>query len=67
MLGPVSFRFQNTLCHYEHVIGCNYVCVPFQVKAERPNAILGVICGALCISEVAFRKRFADYQALLER
>lgn len=43
------------------------VCVPFQVKVERPDAMLGVICGSLCISEDAFRKRFADYQALLER
>ena len=38
-----------------------------QVKAERPDPVLGVICGSLCISEQAFRKRFADYQAHLER
>jgi biotin carboxylase len=38
-----------------------------KVKAERPDPMLGVICGALCVAEVAFRKRFADYQALLER
>lgn len=52
------------------VINRSGVCgirVPFQVKAERPDPMLGVICGALCISEVAFRKRFAEYQALLER
>lgn len=29
--------------------------------------MLGVICGSLCIAEEAFRKRYADYQALLER
>ena len=44
---------------------CVMVCL--QVKAERPDAMLGVICGSLCIAEVAFRKRFADYQVLLER
>ena len=43
------------------------VCVPYQVKAERPDPMLGVICGALCIAEVAFHTRFADYQVLLER
>ena len=37
------------------------------MKAERPDPMLGVICGALCIAEVAFHKRFADYQVLLER
>jgi len=37
------------------------------MKSEKPDPILGVICGSLCISEEAFRKRFADYQALLER
>jgi hypothetical protein len=26
-----------------------------------------VICGSLCIAEQAFRKRLADYKALLER
>ena len=47
---------------------CVIVCsIPLQVKAERPDAMLGVICGSVCIAEVAFRKRFADYQALLER
>ena len=38
-----------------------------QVKVERPDPVLGVICGSLCIAEQAFRKRFADYQAHLER
>lgn len=38
-----------------------------KVKARRPDTMLGVICASLCISEEAFRKRFADYQALLER
>jgi biotin carboxylase/biotin carboxyl carrier protein len=37
------------------------------VKAQRPDTMLGVICGSLCIAEEAFRNRFADYQALLER
>ena len=37
------------------------------MKAGRPDPILGVICGSLCIAEQAFRKRFADYQAHLER
>ena len=38
-----------------------------QVKSEKPEPILGVICATLCIAESAFKKRFADYQALLER
>ncbi len=29
--------------------------------------MLGVVCASLCIGEEAFRKRSADYQALLER
>uniref|UniRef100_A0A1X7VP53 Uncharacterized protein n=1 Tax=Amphimedon queenslandica TaxID=400682 RepID=A0A1X7VP53_AMPQE len=37
------------------------------IKARRPEVMLGVVCGSLCIAEEAFRKRFADYQALLER
>ena len=37
------------------------------MKSERPDPILGVICGSLCIAQEAFRKRFADYQVLLER
>ncbi len=42
-----------------------FVCV--QVKSEKPEPILGVICATLCIAESAFKKRFADYQVLLER
>ncbi|KAL5475565.1 hypothetical protein EMCRGX_G025395 [Ephydatia muelleri] len=38
-----------------------------KVMAERPDAMLGVVCGSMCISEEAFRKRFADYQVLLEK
>ena len=45
-------------------LGCSS---PMQVKVGRPDAVLGVICGSLCIAEQAFRKRFADYQAHLER
>ncbi len=41
------------------------MCV--QVKSEKPEPILGVICATLCIAEGAFKKRFADYQVLLER
>ena len=37
------------------------------LQAKRPDTMLGVICGSLCIAEEAFRKRFADYQAYLER
>ena len=29
--------------------------------------MLGVVCGSMCIAEEAFRKRFADYQVLLEK
>ncbi|XP_064397695.1 acetyl-CoA carboxylase-like isoform X2 [Halichondria panicea] len=38
-----------------------------KVKSEKPEPILGVICATLCIAEGAFKKRFADYQILLER
>ena len=38
-----------------------------QVKTVRPDPILAVVCGSLCIAEAAFAKRFGDYQALLER
>lgn len=37
------------------------------LQSERPDTITGVICGSLCIADEAIRKRFADYQAYLER
>ena len=55
-----------TLCYTVlRCVNCHTLTV--QVKSERPDPILGVICGSLCIAQEAFRKRFADYQALLER
>ena len=51
-----KIHFQNLACT---------TCI--QVKVGRPDPVLGVICGSLCIAEQAFRKRFADYQAHLER
>ena len=39
----------------------------FPLQSERPDTITGVICGSLCIADEAIRKRFADYQAYLER
>lgn len=38
-----------------------------EVKSERPDMILGVVCGALCIANEAILKRFSDYKILLER
>ena len=43
------------------------VCCPLSLQSERPDTITGIICGSLCIADEAIRKRFADYQAYLER
>ena len=37
------------------------------LQAERPDMMLGVVCGALCIANEAILKRFSDYKILLER
>lgn len=49
------------------VIVIYFICMYMYMQARRPDTMLGVVSAALCIGEEAFRKRFADYQALLER
>ncbi|XP_043924452.1 acetyl-CoA carboxylase 2 [Protopterus annectens] len=38
-----------------------------KVQAERPDTLLGVVCGALQIADVAFRRSMTDFLHLLER
>ena len=39
----------------------------FPLQAERPDAILGVICGAVHIAEAGISKRFVNFKSALER
>ena len=55
------------ICRFKHNTHMHIFSIHPQVKVGRPDPVLGVICGSLCIAEQAFRKRFADYQAHLER
>ena len=67
------------MCAHKCVCLCVCVCVSVcvcvclmpmpscSVQSERPDTITGVLCGSLCIADEAIRKRFADYQAYLER
>lgn len=38
-----------------------------KVQAERPNTLLGVVCGALLVADAIFRKSMSDYLHSLER
>ena len=38
-----------------------------KVQAEKPNTMLGVICGALHIADDKIQTAFQDFQASLER
>lgn len=39
----------------------------FFLQAERPNTLLGVVCGALLVADAIFRKSMSDYLHSLER
>jgi len=70
--GHVSVCYTVSCCTVLHcVIPCYTVLccytLTMQVKWDNPDPILEVICGYLCIVQEAFQKRFADYQAILER
>ena len=53
-LSVVSFW----LNHFIHV---------FCLQAERPDTMLGVVCGALHVADASFRKSMSDYLHSLER
>uniref|UniRef100_A0A7N9AQT6 acetyl-CoA carboxylase n=1 Tax=Mastacembelus armatus TaxID=205130 RepID=A0A7N9AQT6_9TELE len=38
-----------------------------KVQAERPDTILGIVCGALHVADASFRKSMSDYLHSLER
>ncbi|XP_068994810.1 acetyl-CoA carboxylase 1 isoform X5 [Embiotoca jacksoni] len=38
-----------------------------KVQAERPNTMLGIVCGALHVADASFRKSMSDYLHSLER
>uniref|UniRef100_A0A8C5AZK7 acetyl-CoA carboxylase n=1 Tax=Gadus morhua TaxID=8049 RepID=A0A8C5AZK7_GADMO len=38
-----------------------------KVQAERPDTMLGIVCGALHVADASFRKSMADYLHSLER
>lgn len=37
------------------------------LQSERPDAILGVICGAVHIAEAGISKRYVNFKSALER
>lgn len=42
------------------------VCV-FSLKAERPDTMLGIVCGSLHVADASFRKSMSDFLHSLER
>lgn len=43
------------------------VVVVVVLQSERPDAILGVICGAVHIAEAGISKRYVNFKSALER
>lgn len=37
------------------------------LQAERPDTMLGIVCGALHVADASFRKSMSDYLHSLER
>lgn len=44
-----------------HVFCCHFI------QAERPDAMLGVICGAVHVAEAAISKKYVNFKSALER
>lgn len=42
-------------------------CVCVLLQAERPDTMLGVVCGALHVADASFRKSMSDFLHSLER
>ena len=47
------------------------ICVAYNffitLQTERPDAILGVICGAVHVAEAGISKRYVNFKSALER
>lgn len=39
----------------------------FLLQAERPDTVLGIVCGALHVADASFRKSMSDFLHSLER
>ena len=44
-----------------------FVVVVVVLQSERPDAILGVICGAVHIADAGISKRYVNFKSALER
>lgn len=45
----------------------DHVSRMFSLQAERPDTMLGVVCGALHVADAGFRKSMSDFLHSLER
>lgn len=71
-----NFFFFLTICAFKPVLlvmaersfpALIKIFVAVVLQSERPDAILGVICGAVHIADAGISKRYVNFKSALER